>query len=36
MARHVANEQRLVAGLDPQERAQLADLLRRWGQALEG
>ena len=35
MARHVANEQRLVAGLDPQERAQLADLLRRWGQALE-
>jgi DNA-binding MarR family transcriptional regulator len=34
MARHVANEQRLVSGLTPRERAQLADLLRRWGQEL--
>jgi DNA-binding MarR family transcriptional regulator len=32
---HVANEQRLVAGLTPRERAQLAGLLRRWGQQLE-
>ncbi|WP_238342942.1 MarR family winged helix-turn-helix transcriptional regulator [Nocardioides cynanchi] len=36
MARHVANEQRLVSGLTAQERTQLADLLRRWGQTLEG
>jgi DNA-binding MarR family transcriptional regulator len=36
MGRHVANEQRLVAGLTPAEQAQLAGLLRRWGQALEG
>jgi DNA-binding MarR family transcriptional regulator len=33
---HVANEQRLVAGLTPQEQAQLAGLLRRWGQQLDG
>jgi DNA-binding MarR family transcriptional regulator len=32
--RHVVNEQRLVAGLTPGERGQLADLLRRWGQQL--
>jgi DNA-binding MarR family transcriptional regulator len=36
MADHVANEQRLVSGLSEDDRAQLADLLRRWGQALEG
>jgi DNA-binding MarR family transcriptional regulator len=35
MARHVANEQRLVAGLSDRDRAQLAAILRRWGQALE-
>jgi DNA-binding MarR family transcriptional regulator len=35
MDRHVANEQRLVAGLSARDRAQLVDLLRRWGQALE-
>jgi DNA-binding MarR family transcriptional regulator len=35
MGRHVANEQRLVSGLTPRERAQLADLLRRWGQHLD-
>jgi DNA-binding MarR family transcriptional regulator len=34
MADHVANEARLVSGLSPDERAQLADLLRRWGQSL--
>jgi DNA-binding MarR family transcriptional regulator len=32
---HVANEQRLVAGLTPREQTQLADLLRRWGQQLD-
>ena len=36
VAAHVANEQRLVSGLSPRERAQLADLLRRWGQQLGG
>jgi DNA-binding MarR family transcriptional regulator len=35
MARHVANEQRLVAGLSDRDRAQLAAILRRWGQSLE-
>jgi DNA-binding MarR family transcriptional regulator len=35
MGRHVANEQRLVEGLTPAERAQLAGLLRRWGQHLD-
>jgi DNA-binding MarR family transcriptional regulator len=35
MARHVANEQRLVSGLTPDERSRLADLLRRWGQTLD-
>jgi DNA-binding MarR family transcriptional regulator len=34
IAEHVANEQRLVAGLTPEERDHLADLLRRWGAAL--
>ena len=34
MGRHVANEQRLVAGLTEDERSQLAALLRRWGQSL--
>jgi DNA-binding MarR family transcriptional regulator len=34
IAEHVANEQRLVAGLTPEERDRLADLLRRWGAAL--
>jgi DNA-binding MarR family transcriptional regulator len=33
---HLANEHRLVAGLTQPERTQLAGLLRRWGQALEG
>lgn len=31
---HVANEQRLVSGLSERDRAQLAAILRRWGQAL--
>jgi DNA-binding MarR family transcriptional regulator len=35
MADHVANEARLVSGLTTDQRAQLASLLRRWGQALE-
>jgi DNA-binding MarR family transcriptional regulator len=35
MARHVANEQRLVSGLTPAEQTQLAGLLRRWGQHLD-
>ena len=34
IADHVANEQRLVAGLTPEERDRLADLLRRWSTAL--
>lgn len=34
IAEHVANEHRLLAGLAPQERATLADLLERWGRAL--
>ena len=36
MARHIANEHRLVAGLTERDRAQLAAILRRWGQALAG
>ena len=35
MAVHIANEHRLVAGLSERDRAQLATILRRWGQALE-
>jgi DNA-binding MarR family transcriptional regulator len=35
MARHVANEARLVSGFTDAERTQLADLLRRWGRHLE-
>ncbi len=35
MERHVANEQRLVSGLTPDDRSRLADLLRRWGQTLD-
>ena len=35
MGRHVANEARLVSGFTADERSQLADLLRRWGQSLE-
>ena len=35
MGLHVANEQRLVEGLTPAERTQLAGLLRRWGQSLD-
>jgi DNA-binding MarR family transcriptional regulator len=35
MARHIANEHRLVSGLSAHDRDQLADILRRWGQALE-
>jgi DNA-binding MarR family transcriptional regulator len=34
MRDHVANEQRLVAGLSDRDRAQLAGILRRWGHAL--
>jgi len=34
MERHIPNEHRLVAGLSERERAQLAAILRRWGQAL--
>jgi DNA-binding MarR family transcriptional regulator len=34
MAAHVANEQRLVSGLSEHDRAQLAAILRRWGQSL--
>jgi DNA-binding MarR family transcriptional regulator len=33
---HLANEHRLVAGLSERERTQLAGLLRRWGQQLDG
>jgi DNA-binding MarR family transcriptional regulator len=36
MARHIANEQRLVAGLTERDRTQLAAILRRWGQSLAG
>jgi hypothetical protein len=35
MERHIANEHRLVAGLSERDRAQLAAILRRWGQALD-
>jgi DNA-binding MarR family transcriptional regulator len=34
MAEHVANEQRLVSGLSERDRAQLAEILRRWALAL--
>ena len=34
--RHVANEHRLLAGLDRDERATLASLLEKWGRALDG
>jgi DNA-binding MarR family transcriptional regulator len=34
MARHVANEARLVSGLSEHDRTQLAAILRRWGHAL--
>ena len=33
---HIANEHRLVGGLSERERTQLAGLLRRWGQQLDG
>ncbi|MGC4110344.1 MAG: MarR family transcriptional regulator [Nocardioides sp.] len=36
MADHVANERRLVSGLSERDRSQLAAILRRWGQSLEG
>jgi DNA-binding MarR family transcriptional regulator len=36
MGRHVANERRLVSGLTQREQTQLAGLLRRWGQHLDG
>jgi len=36
MARHIANEQRLVSGLSERDRSQLAAILRRWGQSLAG
>jgi len=36
MDHHIANEQRLVSGLSERDRTQLAAILRRWGQALEG
>lgn len=32
--RHLANEHRLLAGLEPDERATLALLLEKWGRAL--
>lgn len=32
---HIANEERLLAALAPDERTLLADLLRRWGTALD-
>jgi DNA-binding MarR family transcriptional regulator len=35
MAVHIENEHRLVSGLSERDRAQLAAILRRWGQALE-
>ena len=34
LARHVANEHRLLAGLEPGEREALARLLERWGRTL--
>lgn len=34
--RHLANEHRLVAMLQPEERDLLAAVLKRWGQALGG
>ncbi|HET7069174.1 MAG TPA: MarR family transcriptional regulator [Nocardioides sp.] len=35
MERHIANEHRLVGGLSDRDRAQLAAILRRWGQSLD-
>ena len=35
MGHHIANERRLVSGLSERDRAQLAAILRRWGQSLE-
>jgi DNA-binding MarR family transcriptional regulator len=35
MGRHIANEHRLVGGLSDRDRAQLAAILRRWGQSLD-
>jgi len=35
LEQHVANEHRLVSGLDERERKQLAVLLERWGRALD-
>lgn len=34
-AAHMANERRLLAGLPPQDRAELARILRAWGNALD-
>lgn len=34
LAKHVANEHRLVGSLSEQERSRLADLLETWGQRL--
>ena len=34
-AAHVRNEARLLAGLDPEQRAQLAGLLKTWMRALD-
>lgn len=34
--RHVANEHRLLAGLSPHERDELARLLEKWGRSLPG
>src|SRR3954469_2232424 len=36
MAVHIATEPRLFSGLTDRDRSQLAAILRRWGQALEG
>lgn len=34
--RHVDNERRLLAGLSPEEQADLARLLEKWGRTLDG
>ncbi len=36
VTQHVANEHRLLGGLDDLERARLAELLERWGRSLDG
>ncbi|CAN5581724.1 MarR family transcriptional regulator [soil metagenome] len=36
VAKHLANEHRLLAGLSDLERARLAHLLETWGRTLEG